>query len=572
MDSTVSDGSIDDLRDGLRRARAQYRTLVDSMDLGYILVEIITDDQGRTVDLRYLDANAKAVKMTGADLVGRTTRELSPDFEPHWFETFGRVARTGVGERHELSAAPLNVYYDFYVFKVGDPDTRQVVALYQDVTERTLAQATLTDEATRKDFLLALSDAIGTLLDPIAIQAAATQLLVEHLDTARAFYGESYDDGTFVIATDFVRAEANSVTGVYRFDDFPPVGEQLRAGHTFVANDLVTSPVVDPLVAERFGTYGVRAQIAVPLIKSGRLVAALMVNQPVPRTWTALEISLVQETAERTWAAVVRARSEAALRRSEEALRRAHDELETRVQERTKELARLNTALETELDERRTAEERIKGLFAQLVTAQEEERRRIARDLHDQLGQQMTALKLSLEALPVQADPAMSESVDRARSLAEELDRSIDSLTWQLRPAVLDHLGLPDALNQLVTTWSEGFGISARYHSDLWTSARFPSDVEANLYRIAQEALHNVYKHAHASGVVVRWQQRERACVLEIVDDGRGFAGGEEAHPQQANGLGLVNMRERAALAGGTLSIQSSAAGTTVRVALDAPR
>lgn len=101
------------------------------------------------------------------------------------------------------------------------------------------------------------------------------------------------------------------------------------------------------------------------------------------------------------------------MRRSEEALRRAHDELETRVQERTKELARLNTALETELDERRTAEERIKALFAQLVTAEDEERRRIARDLHDQLGQQMTALRLNLEALPGQADPAMSESVDR---------------------------------------------------------------------------------------------------------------------------------------------------------------
>lgn len=394
--------SMDNLAEALKRSQAQYRSLVESMDLGYILVDVLMDEHNRPVDLKYLDANAKAVQMTGAELVGRTTRELSPDFEPHWFETFGRVATTGVGERHELTAAPLNACYDFYVFKVGAPDTRQVVALYQDIT--------------------------------------------------------------------------------------------------------------------------------------------------------------------------LRKHSEAALRDSEERLRRAYVELDARVRQRTSELAQSNVALEAELDQRRLADEQIKTLFARLVAAQEEERRRLALDVHDQLGQQMTALRMHLELLQrhCAGQPAISEQVSGARLLADELDQTIDFMTWQLRPMALDHLGLSDALDQLVSGWSERFRISARYEVHGAMSRRFRSDVEANLYRLAQEALHNIYKHAGATGVSVSLEHHHGHSVLAIVDDGHGFNVDEVRHTAGNRGLGLVSMRERAALTGGELHIQSNAGGTTVRVTVPA--
>ena len=86
------------------------------MDEGYILVDVIFDEDDKPVDLLYREANPAAVRMTGAELVGRRTRELAPDIEPYWFETFGRVAKTGVGERHEFQFAPLDAWYDFYVF------------------------------------------------------------------------------------------------------------------------------------------------------------------------------------------------------------------------------------------------------------------------------------------------------------------------------------------------------------------------------------------------------------------------------------------------------------------------
>ena len=293
--------------------------LFESMDLGCVLVDVIRDEHDIAIDLLYVEANPAAVRMTGIELVGRTTREISPDFELHWFETFGRVARTGVGERHELPAAPLDVSYDFYVFKVGEPGTWRVAAVYQDITIRKRAEAVLRENTSRQAFLLALADAIRPLVDSLAIQAAAVRLLGDQLATARAFYGEFHNEtGTFVVHRAYVREPAISLSGVYRCDDFPPVAQRLRAGETSVVPDVLASPEISREVGERFMLLGVRAQIAVPLVKSGELVAALVVNQPSPRDWTALEVSLVQETAERTWSAVAHARSEQALEHTEQ--------------------------------------------------------------------------------------------------------------------------------------------------------------------------------------------------------------------------------------------------------------
>jgi signal transduction histidine kinase len=257
-----------------------------------------------------------------------------------------------------------------------------------------------------------------------------------------------------------------------------------------------------------------------------------------------------------------------ALRQSEERLRRLNDALEERIRERTSELAGANTALQIEVRERRAAEDEIKALFARLVSAQEDERRRIARDVHDQLGQQMTAIRINLEALQQRPDldTPCAESVARTRRLAEELDHSIDFLTWRLRPAALDHLGLPAALAHLVGGWSERFHVRADYDTVGTDGVRLRSDVEANLYCVAQEALHNVYKHARATHVSVLLERRDHRIVLVIEDNGRGFAIGEVS-PEAVTSLGLVSMRERAALVGGELTIESTPEfGTTITV------
>lgn len=232
--------------------------------------------------------------------------------------------------------------------------------------------------------------------------------------------------------------------------------------------------------------------------------------------------------------------------------------------------AEKNTSLVAEIKDRRAAEEKITALFRRLVAAQDEERLRIARDIHDELGQAMTALKMNLEALDgispsAESFPAL---LHRSQALVRDLDRAIDFLTWQLRPAI-DQVSLSTALGGLVKSWSERFGIPAEFVAK--GEHDLPPDVQEHLYRVTQEALHNVAKHAAANHVSVMVEGRAAELVLLIEDDARGFSEVDAPGRSQESGLGLTSMRERAALVGGSLTVESAVGqGTSiyVRVAL----
>jgi PAS domain S-box-containing protein len=120
---------------------ARYRAVFDAMDEGYLLAEVLFDDEGRPVDLLYVEANPAAVRMTRTEYVGRRLLEIDPTFEPYWLQIWGRVARTGVGERLERYAAPLATWFDFYVTRVGGAGSRRVAVVFQDVTARKRAEA-----------------------------------------------------------------------------------------------------------------------------------------------------------------------------------------------------------------------------------------------------------------------------------------------------------------------------------------------------------------------------------------------------------------------------------------------
>jgi PAS domain S-box-containing protein len=253
----------------------------------------------------------------------------------------------------------------------------------------------------------------------------------------------------------------------------------------------------------------------------------------------------------------------------EDALRRAHDELEGRVRERTQELAEANVSLHVEVRERRAAEGRIRSLLGQIVTTQEEERRRISRELHDTLGQQLAALRLSIDVLKLKADKrvGLHGEAERMRSIFDRLNSDIDFLAWELRPAALDELGLDAALHTFVREWSEHFGIAAEYRGHGLDGTRLPPEVETNLYRILQEALQNVYKHAGADHVSVLLECRDGQAVLIVEDNGKGYDPDGEVASGSNKGMGVVNMRERTALVGGSLEIESvPGAGATIYV------
>jgi len=248
-----------------------------------------------------------------------------------------------------------------------------------------------------------------------------------------------------------------------------------------------------------------------------------------------------------------------------EALERAHEELEERVRTRTAELAKSNDALRAEVAERQRVEQQRTQLLTRFVLAQEDERRRIARELHDQLGQQLTALRLTLATL-------RAESIDRSdlrvqvetlQELARQLDQDVAFRVWELRPTPLETVGLRAALTNFVHNWSKHLGIHVQLHASRSSDERLNTEVETMVYRLAQEALNNVAKHARAQHVDIVLDRNADHVSLIVEDDGVGFNPSDRE--TLGEGLGLTGMRERAALVGADLQIESiPGRGTTV--------
>ena len=259
-------------------------------------------------------------------------------------------------------------------------------------------------------------------------------------------------------------------------------------------------------------------------------------------------------------------------RRAEEEVRHARDELEIRVQERTADLAAANQALQQEIAERRQVEAERAALMERIITAQEEQRQRIARELHDSLGQFLTALSVRLSALQVQTAelPEISARLADLQRVAAQIDTELDRLTMELRPPALDDIGLVEALASYTLEWTATSGISVDIIPIKLDRARLPPVVEATVYRIVQEALTNVLKHAQASQVSLILERRPDALRVIVEDNGRGFD--PEAVVRERTGgrqLGLVGMSERAAFAGGAVTVESAPGkGTSIYLSI----
>ncbi len=227
----------------------------------------------------------------------------------------------------------------------------------------------------------------------------------------------------------------------------------------------------------------------------------------------------------------------------------------------TEEVERLELAF-LRMMHRLEAERRRAGSAA--LRAQEEERARVARDLHDEVNQSLTGLLLRLEAVREEAPPELAPQLAETKSLANQAMRELLSLARQLRPTALDDLGLVAALaGQVEALAQRGLSAELSTEGDL---SDLDADVQLVVYRVAQEALANASRHSGAEQVEVRLRRSAAGVALEVADDGRGFA-----FEQSERGLGINGMRERALLVGAELTIESRPGeGTTVRLSIPA--
>jgi signal transduction histidine kinase len=254
-----------------------------------------------------------------------------------------------------------------------------------------------------------------------------------------------------------------------------------------------------------------------------------------------------------------RAEREARLQASEaekarQELKEAHNELELRVQERTKELSE------------RT--EQVRELSAKLLSLQDEERRRLARELHDSTGQMLAAMKMVLDEMRIEAkEQKFAALVNQSIELNDEMSRQLRTMSYLLHPPLLDEVGLPSALRW----YTEGFAERSAIKVDLQVSDgfdRLPQEMEIAIFRVVQECLTNIHRHSGSPTASVRLNRTNDAVDVEISDTGQGIASDRVRGDRIVSGVGLMGIEERMRQFGGSVKVTSSENGTLVNAGI----
>ncbi|MBV8884556.1 MAG: ATP-binding protein [Chroococcidiopsidaceae cyanobacterium CP_BM_RX_35] len=254
----------------------------------------------------------------------------------------------------------------------------------------------------------------------------------------------------------------------------------------------------------------------------------------------------------------------AARLQAEEALQAVNQKLEIKVKNRTAELAKANEELRAEVAQRQQAEEtqqktqeRLQTLSGKLIEAQEIERRYIARELHDEIGQALTAVKINLQALHRASSDKIATPVPESINIVEVALQQVRSLSLHLRPSLLDDLGLVAALRWYIDRQTKRAGIIGEFVAEPLKTKLSPN-LETTCFRIVQEALTNVVRHAQAQRVTIKLQQWENQLCLVIHDDGIGFdVSAARERAARGGSLGLLGMEERTLLVGGQIQVNS---------------
>ncbi|MBO0952952.1 hybrid sensor histidine kinase/response regulator [Fibrella forsythiae] len=294
-----------------------YQVGFRAMNQGFCLLEKVDTSPGEATDFRYLLVNPAFEQRSGLhQVMGKRLRDVVPGIEEHIVAYYDQVALTGEPVEFETYVATLKAWISAYAFCIRQQQPARIAVLFTNITARKRAEKALGQREQRQAFLLRLSDALGSLADPVAIQATVTRMSMDYLETDRSYYCEIEGDQV-TIRRDAYRAGLASVAAVYSLSHLPLFKALSQAGRPIVVEDVTTTNLFDEALKQLCLKFGILSCLNVPVLKQGQLIGNFCLAQRAPRQWTILDTELAQELAQRTWAAIEQARAEMALRESE---------------------------------------------------------------------------------------------------------------------------------------------------------------------------------------------------------------------------------------------------------------
>jgi signal transduction histidine kinase len=301
---------------GLVISERKYRDLFETVDQGIAVVDVRRDAKGRATGLFIVDVNPACQRLIGIEpLAGRAADDVIAGLEPFWLELLDRVARSGNSETFERYLPAVERWLGGSVSRSGTVGSDRLLVIFHDITHRRMAELARQREEERQSYLLALSDALRPLDDPLAIQRAAAELLARQLDLSRVMYGEvTADDEHIILSRSFHRG-TDPFEGTHHLNALG-IGwvQRLRGGDSVIVFDIAAASLLSAAERAAYLDAGLRAIVMIPLVKERRLVGLLLAGSAEPREWGYDDVILLRETVERTWAAAERALAELALR------------------------------------------------------------------------------------------------------------------------------------------------------------------------------------------------------------------------------------------------------------------
>jgi PAS domain S-box-containing protein len=482
----------------LGQSEQKYRALFETIQEGFALHEVIWDANGKPWNYRFLEVNPAFEALTGLapkTVIGKTVLEVLPDIGPDWVNTYGAVALTGEPRRFEGYPSPANRFYEVMAFS---PLPGQFATIIMDITERKKSENALRESEARYRRLL---ESVANYVYTVDVRDGRA---------VRTRHGPGCAAVTGYTAEEYA---ANPLLWHHMVLDEDKAAVTEQAARILAGGG--PSQLEHRLMAKNGDIRWVRNTSVPHYDKQGQLVA-----------YEGVITDITDE------------------KQAEESQLRARDELEKQVEERTAELQAANRQL--------------RQLTRKVVMTQEDERRRLARELHDEAGQALTGLKLTLETCERLPPETVQAKVRQALGAVSELMQRVRSLSLDLRPAMLDDLGLLPTLLWHLERYTAQTNVKVNFeHTRL--EKRLAPEIETAAYRIVQEALTNVARHSGAKQATVRLWLDETRLNVQVEDHGAGFDADAAMESAMTGGVsfGLAGIQERVSLLDGELTVEA---------------